>query len=62
MPDELLEHLADRFLTLKLQALTGATFAQYLTDPERTESFAFFLLAGGGLNISDGQVRRVSLH
>ncbi|OHD26095.1 MAG: hypothetical protein A2Y38_15515 [Spirochaetes bacterium GWB1_59_5] len=62
IPDEQLNHLADRFIGLQLQALTGSTFEQYLADPEEVEAFAFLLVAGGGINICEGQVRRVTLH
>ena len=62
MPDEQLNHLADRFIGLQLQALTSATFEQYLADPEGWEHVAFILVQGDGINICDGQSRIVTLH
>ena len=49
MPDEQLDYLAERFLTLELQTLLRITFAQYLADPEGADRNAYILMAGGGL-------------
>ena len=62
MPEETLNYMADRFIELRLHALTGVTFDHYLDDPEKYEGIAFMLLAGGGLNITHGVVRTINLH
>jgi proline dehydrogenase len=59
LPEETLEYLADRFLALEIQALTGATFQAYLVNAEQIEATAFLLIAGGGLCIRDGETYAV---
>lgn len=49
MPDELLNHHADRFVRFCIGALLKITFAEYLLDPERYDQAAWHLVNGGSL-------------
>jgi hypothetical protein len=45
--DTALNHLADRFIELRLRALMDITFMEYLADPAGVEQTALYLVAGG---------------
>lgn len=62
MSDERLNYLASRFMELGLELLLSITFEQYLVDPESWDMVASYLVAGGGLNITEGVQRPVALH